>query len=242
MYSVVLSSRANRITGWHGRDRKFCIVTIRAVLIGLLVASATAHAFEQLAPAQNRVYGTSHLSNTRAGQQILYRYRSQKSADDNVNDRVLLSIKKSHGDDKRDVALDFLSADRHMALPDFNDFRGNPVIIAMLEHIAQSFGRETGGGVLYFRNRIRDALADSSTGVEEITVDFGAKTIVATRVSFAPFIKDSYLAEKPEYTGARFSILLSEEVQGGVVGIAVKSGLNDAVFFEREVVFEKIID
>lgn len=242
MFSAVLSSRAKRITDRHRRDRKYCILTIRAMLIGLFFASATAHAFEQLTPAQNLVYGTSHLSNTQAGQQILYRYRSQMSADDIVNDRVILSIKKSHGDDKRDVALDFLSADRHMILPDFNDFRGNPVIIAMLEHIAQSFGRETGGGVLYFRNRIRDALADSSTSVEEITVDFGTTTITATRVSFAPFIKDSYLAEKPEYTDATFSILLSEEVQGGVVGIAVKSGLNDAVFFEREIVFEKIIE
>ena len=242
MFSAVLSSRANRITGRHRRDRKFCILTIRAVLIGLLVASLTAHAFEQLTPAQNLVYGTSHLSNTQAGQQILYRYRSQMSADDIVNDRVILSINKSHGDDKRDVALDFLSADRHMMLPDFNDFRGNPVIIAMLEHIAQSFGNETGGGVLYFRNRIRDALADSSTGIEEITLDYGATTITTTRVSFAPFINDSYLAEQPEYTGATFSILLSEEVPGGVVGIAVKSGQSDAVFFEREVVFEKIIE
>jgi hypothetical protein len=242
MHSAVLSSRTNRIMRSYGQDRKFCIITIRAVLIGLLVASATTHAFEQLTPAQNLVYGRSHLSNTRAGQQILYRYHSQKSADDNVNDRVLLSITKSHDDDKRDVVVDFLSADRHMILPDFNEFRGNPVIIAMLEHIAQSLGRETGGGVLYFRNRIRDALADSRTSIEEITMDYGATTVAATRVSFAPFINDSYLAEKPEYTGATFSILLSEEIPGGVVGVAVKSGQNDAVFFVREIVFEKIIE
>ncbi len=188
------------------------------------------------------MYDRAHLSNTRAGQQIIYRYRSQKSDDDIVSDRVLLSITKTHDNDKRDVVLDFLSAERHMVLPDFNEFRGNPVIIAMLEHIAQSFGRETGGGVLYFRNRIRDALARDSTGVEEITVDFGAMTVAATRVSFAPFIDDGYLAEKPEYTGARFSIILSEEVQGGVVGVAVKSGQDDIIFFEREIVLEKIIE
>ncbi len=239
MLSSVLS---NRITARRPLDRKFCITSLRAMLIGLVAAAAAAQAFDQLTEAQNLVYGREHLSNTLAGQQILYRYRSQKSADDIVNDRVLLSITKSHDDDKRDVVLDFLSADRHMILPDFNEFRGNPVIIAMLEHIAQSFGRETGGGVLYFRNRIRDALADSSTGIEEINVDFGATTIAATRVSFAPFIKDRYLAQKPEYTGARFSIVLSEEVPGGVVGVAVKSGQNDAVYFEREIVFEKIIE
>ena len=239
MFLSVLSSR---ITVRRRLDRKFCITSLRAMLIGLVAVAAAAQAFDQLTTAQNLVYGRAHLSNTLVGQQILYRYRSQKSADDIVNDRVLLSITKSYDDDKRDVVLEFLSDDRHMILPDFNEFRGNPVIIAMLEHIAQSFGRETGGGVLYFRNRIRDALAESSTGIEEITVDYGATTIAATRVSFAPFINDSYLAEKPEYSGATFSIVLSEEILGGVVGVAVKSGHNDVAYFEREIVFEKIIE
>lgn len=239
MFSAVLFSR---IAGRHMLGRILCFTTIRALLIGLVAVGATAHAFDQLTTAQNLVYGTAHLSNTRAGQQIIYRYRSQKSDDDIVNDRVLLSIVKNHDDDKRDVVLDFLSAERHIILPDFNEFRGNPVIIAMLEHIAQTFGRETGGGVLYFRNRIRDALAKDSTGVEKISVDNGAMTIAATRVSFAPFVDDSYLAEKPEYTGARFSIVLSDEVLGGVVGVAVKSGQNDLAYFEREIVFEKIIE
>lgn len=239
MISAVLCSR---ITGRKMGARKFCCTTMRAVLIGLIAASPAAHAFDQLTAAQNLVYGRSHLSNTSAGQQIVYRYRSQKSDDDTIRDRVLLSVKKTHEDDRRDVELDFLSAERHMALPDFNEFRGNPVIIAMLEHIAQTFGRETGGGVLYFRNRIRDALAKDSTRIEDITVDYDTRTVAATRISFAPFVDDRYLAEKPEYTGAMFSIILSEEVQGGVVGVAVKSGQNDLAYFEREIVFEKITE
>lgn len=231
-----------RIAGRQILGRKVYFSVIRAALVGLIATGSTVHAFDRLTAAQELVYDRAHLSNTRAGQQIMYRYRSQKSDDDIVTDRVLLSINKTHDNDKRDVVLDFLSAERHMALPDFNGYRGNPVIIAMLEHIAQSFGRETGGGVLYFRNRIRDALAKESTGIEEIRVDYGATAIAATRVSFSPFIDDSYLAQKPEYTGARSSIILSEEVQGGVVGIAVVSGQDDIGYFEREIVFEKIIE
>ncbi|MCP4877304.1 MAG: hypothetical protein GY896_17730 [Gammaproteobacteria bacterium] len=239
MFAAVLF---NRSAGRHMPGRNFRFAILGVGLTGLAAVGATAHAFEQLNAAQNLVYGTAHLSNTRAGQQIIYRYRSQKSADDIVKDRVLLSVSKSHDDDKRDVVLDFLSAERHMPLPDFNGFRGNPVIIVMLEHIAQGFGRETGGGVLYFRNRIRDALAKDSTSIEEIKMIYDTRTINAKRVSFAPFVDDSYLAEKPEYTGARFSIILSAEVQGGVVSIAVKSGQNNVADFERELVFEKIIE
>ena len=222
----------------HRTGRNFYVFTFRVVLISLLAFTETAHSFENLTAAQNLVYGTAHLSNTVAGQQINYRYHSQVATGDIIADRVSLSIKKTHKDNKRDVALDFLSAERHMALPDFNDFRGNPVIIAMLEHIAQSFGRETGGGALYFRNRIRDALAKKNTLIEQITVEYSDRTIGATRVLFSPFAGDVYLVEKPEYTRANFSITLSDDVPGGVVGITVKSSQNNVTYFIREIIIE----
>lgn len=213
-------------------------LTIRVTLIGLLALSGVAQAFENLTAAQNLVYDTAHLSNTVAGQQISYRYRSQIATEEIIEDRVSLSIKKTHKDDKRDVALDFLSAERRMPFPDFTGFRGNPVIIAMLEHIAQSFGRETGGGVLYFRNRIRDALAKESTRFEPITASYNGNTIDATRVFFSPFAGDPYLAERPEYTGAILSITISDKVPGGVISVAAKSSKNDVTYFEREIVIE----
>ncbi len=239
MFSALQSRRISKRQTPAGKS---CISKIQVVLVVFAASGPTAHAFDQLTPAQNLVYNKTHLINTQAGQQITYRYQSQVSDDDIVNDRVLLSIVKSHDDDKRDVVLDFLSAERHVAFPDFNGFRGNPVIIAMLEHVAQSFGRETGGGVLYFRNRIRDALARDSTEVEETAANFGTTTVAATRVSFSPFADDQYLAEKPEYTSARFSIILSEKIPGGVAAVTVKSVRGDTTFFEREIAFEKITE
>lgn len=230
--------QSDPITWRHTMGSCFCVMTIRVVLIGLVAFSGVAQAFENLTAAQNLVYDTAHLSNTVAGQQINYRYRSQIATDDVIDDQVSLSIKEAHKDGKRDVVVDFLSAERHMAFPDFTAFRGNPVIIAMLEHIAQGFGRETGGGVLYFRNRIRDALAKENTRIELVTVEFNDRTIDATRVLFSPFVGDAYLAERPEYTHAVFSITLSDEVPGGVVGIAVKSSQKGVTYFEREIVIE----
>ena len=230
--------QSDPVTWRHTMGRCCCVMTILVVLIGLVALSGVAQAFEKLTAAQNLVYDTAHLSNTLAGQQINYRYRSQMATDVIIEDRVSLSIKKTHEDDKRDLVVDFLSAERHMPFPDFNAFRGNPVIIAMLEHIAQGFGRETGGGVLYFRNRIRDALAKESTRIELVTIEFKDRTIEATRVLFSPFVGDAYLAERPEYTHAAFSITLSNEVPGGVVGIAVTSSHNGVTYFEREIVIE----
>ncbi len=222
----------------HTTGGRFWVTATRGMLIGLLVFTGVAQAFEKLTAAQNMIYDKAHLSNTAAGQQINYRYRSQIAENDPVDDRVLLSIEKAHKDDKRDVVVDFLSVERRMPFPDFTAYRGNPVIIAMLEHIAQSFGRETGGGVLYFRNRIRDALAKENTQIEQISVNYSDRTIDATRVFFSPFVDDSYLAEMPEYTRATFSIILSDDVPGGVFSVAVKSSQDGVTGFEREIVIE----
>ena len=94
----------------------------------------------------------------------------------------------------------------------------------MLEHIAQSFGHETGGGVLYFRNRIRDAMAGKDVRIEQVDAEYGDTTTEATRMSFQPFAGDPYLAEKPDYTGSVFSITLSKNVPAGVISVAVHSG------------------
>ena len=219
-------------------DSAFRFVKFLRVIACLVAIPGIAQAFENLTPAQNLVYGTAHLSNTVAGQHISYRYHSRTGADDVIDDRAVLSIEKSHGNEKRDVALDFLSEERHLPLPDFTAFRGNPVIIAMLEHVAQSFGQETGGSVLYFRNRIRDALANENNRIEQVTVAYHDETVEALRIVFSPFTSDVYLAEKPEYTSAAFSITLSDSVPGGVVRVAVLSRQNDVFYFEREIVIE----
>lgn len=212
-----------------------------AVMLMLIVTGfshSSVLAFEQLTTAQNLVYNTAHLSNTVAGQQINYRYLSQSSQAGTISDRVSVSVTQIHDEERRDVVLDFLSAERRMGFPDFTAFRGNPIIIAMLEHIAQGFGQETGGGVLYFRNRIRDALAKPDTRIEPVMVKYNNKTADATQIRFSPFVGDVYLVEKPEYTTATFYITLSKEVPGGVVAIAVKSSKNYPTYFEKEITLE----
>ena len=54
-----------------------------------------------------------------------------------------------------------------------------------------------------------------------------------------PFVGDSYLAQQPEYTAANFSILLSDFVPGGVVGVAARSGQNGESQFVYEIVINQ---
>ncbi len=185
--------------------------------IATCLAVNSASAFEDLNEPQNLIYDTSHLGKTKAGNTVAYSYKHvDKSTDTNIQDQVLLSIKKEHDNAHRDLSIEFLSAERKMHLPDFNKRRGNPVIIGMLEHLAQSMGDESGGGTLYFRNRIRDKLADENLKV--------IKSDGKMQFSFAPLENDPYVAENITLREAVITIAFNEDTPGQLLSIEYVSG------------------
>ena len=82
------------------------------------------------------------------------------------------------------------------------------------------------------------SLKRESIPIEQLTLAYKDETVEALRIGFSPFIGDVYLAEKPEYTNAAFSITFSDSVPGGVVRVAVLSRQDDVFYFEREIVIE----
>jgi hypothetical protein len=126
-------------------------------LFGLLLTLLTypAQGFETLTEAQSLIYDRPHLANTTEGQAIGYSYEGADSRNPSISDSATLTITRALEEGRRDVVIDFLSDERHLKLPPLNGFRGNPIIMAMLEHIATTLSAETGGSALYFRNRIQ---------------------------------------------------------------------------------------
>lgn len=198
-------------------------------LIACLFALPAA-AFDDLNEPQTLIYDTSHLENTRAGITIAYEYTfADVAADVIVEDEVLMSINKDHENAHRDVSVNFLTEERKIHLPNFKNRRGNPVIIGMLEHLAQAMGRETGGGALYFRNRIRDKLADDNL---EITHDGNIAMF-----SFSPFENDPYIADRIALTESVITIAFSDKVPGQLVSIEYMSGPSTQPESTRKLVF-----
>ena len=224
------SDVVNRFSG-----RLFLHETARffAVLL-LLQIPLAAYSFDQLTEPQLLVYETSHLKETREGSAISYTYLVEKlDTNESIEDKVSLSILKEHEDDRRDVSLEFLSGEFNLPLPDFQKYRGNPVIIGMLEHIAQMLGRETGGGTLYFRNRIRDRLADEKIEIVKSELEVsgdsdgnsgGNGKQVQTSFSFSPLANDPFVAENIALTESVITLTFSEDVPGNVVSINFVSG------------------
>lgn len=206
--------------------KHFCVL---AILTGFCLP-LTATAFDELTPAQAWIYDRSHLANTESGQSLTYSYSGTDAENAAVTDTAHLSIIASTDEDRRDVEIEFLSGERHLSLPAFKGYRGNPMIIAMLEHVAQSLSAQTGGGALYFRNRIKDALAsDELELVEEVTT-YKDQEIDAVVMTFYPFTNDQYLGDNTLLKQARFRIQLSSEIPGGLVSMDVSAQEGDQAF------------
>lgn len=200
------------------------IVLFSALAIGLSVSAMTASAFDELKPAQKLVYEKSHLANTNANQKLHYSFDISGTAVEPVTDKVTVNVGKEVDAERRDVAMDFLSEDRQITFPDFEAYRGNPVIIATLEYSAQLVGRESGGGTLYFRNRIRDAMAQDLE-VKETKFELNDETFNSDSISFEPFKKDANLAPMslPQFERLVYTITISDDIVGGVVQISMQS-------------------
>jgi len=204
------------------------------VAIGLACLSGTAAAFDDLNEAQKLLFDSPHMMNTSDGQSISYRYRSKIDEKDPIEDKVTVNITAKVDDERRDVEIDFLTDERHLVLPPFPGYRGNPVLMAMLEHIAREIGEDTGGGVLYFRNRIRDGLASDKVSIEKRTMSVNDSDIDATIVQFQPFESDQRIEPDSIFVDAMFTITLSDTVPGGIIGVGVNATSEGQSAFSRQ--------
>jgi len=197
-------------------------------------------AFDDANAVQTLVYDSSHLDNTELDQEVGYRYLFEDAAEQSaVEDEVRLLIRKVRDEQRRDVSVEFLTEERRLPLPNFDNYRGNPVIIAMLEHLAQTMGRETGGGALYFRNRIRDSLASDEVSIANGMADSEGTPYAYKAYSeftLQPFKGDPFLAERVEYNEATITLRFSDEVPGKLVFVRLESGPMSAPQIRRELV------
>lgn len=196
----------------------------------LVLCAMPVSAFEQLTAAQALIYDTGHLGNTHEGEIIKYHFTATDSAGDNITDVATLTIAKALPEGRRDVELNFLTDNRHLPLPAFPAYRGNPIIIAMFEHVAQTMGSATGGGTLYFRNRIRNALADKNIIVASGTAQYAEQAVETSNISFSPFTNDTNLDKTSVLRDSVFTVRFSDSVPAGVVAIEVKAHSGEQQF------------
>lgn len=166
---------------------------------------------QEVSPAETLLFQTNHLQNVHAPATLTYTFHKEGSAEPGFDDQVRLVL----GDGKPAATLQFLTGARQYTAPAVDTPEGNPVLLGFLEHDIAEMQRLTGGSTAYFRKRIRLALAESAQ-VRPRHFTYAGKGIDGREIVIAPYQNDPMHARFEQYTGKRYTFVLSPGVPGGI--------------------------
>lgn len=205
------------------------------ISVAVVTFSAGLSAFEDLTVAQKLVYDTAHLANTQKDDRLEYSMKYYSTEPVTDLGLVTLDIHAVNDEERRDVNVTFLEGANRLPLPSFDNYRGNPIIIATLEFFAQKLSSNTGGGTLYFRNRIRDALANPELKITKNKL--ANPDQYKTSFTMTPFKQDPFLGEQAIYRDITVKLVLSDEVPGGLSSATLTSGSDSSGVYSYSLEF-----
>lgn len=186
-----------------------------AVVAGMTATGALgAEPGYELTKAQTLLFDSDQLKGLPAEATLRYRFHKEGALEPGFDDAVEMKVGNAGPDGRRDVDVHFLSPPNAMELEPFQQFRGNPLVMVFLERDVREMKRLTGGSDLYFRNRIRHALARPDTEVKPVTVEWRGNRVPGTEVVIHPFVADELIDRYRKFEHKEYRITLSEAVPG----------------------------
>ena len=198
------------------RLRSACFI---APSVALLVASTSDYAGP---PTMDLVFKASHFARIADGRTVTYDFvrTSNGGAGDKLEpsfkDKV--SILVGPEGNANSVRVHLFSGKRAQKFDNLSK-TGNPVIVALLEQDVQEMHKTLGGSPYYFRNRLRQALAED-TSSQPTRVEFGGRTHDGWKVTLKPFADDQQNAYRlKEYAQRSYELTFSDDLPGGLYAL-----------------------
>lgn len=238
-----LSTLSTRSTLQPPRARCGLFAAMLAVVLALPALASTANAqstvqsatpdttpqanAQDYSEAERIIFMTEHLGKLQPPQTLAYRFNKHGSLEADFEDKVTLRLSPTAAGTCCTGEADFLSAERRLTLPTVEDARANPVILYFLEHDVRDMNRLTKGQQNHFRKRIRMAIYQGAK-VEERALEYLGRPVAARQVLIAPYADDPNRGRFEQYADKQYVFWLSDEVPGGVFGIASRMNAADA--------------
>jgi hypothetical protein len=198
-----------------------------ALVFGLqfLPHDVGAQAAQPLSPAQAALFASNHLKSIHGRAELDYRFQHDADGVESYSDKVALTVTDARAEERKDVAVAFLTGSRHIEFPPVADFAGNPLLMYFLEYDVKGMSKATGGAALYFRNRIRDALFDGAE-LHPVSIALDGRTIEGTEIIIHPYAKISRPEIAP-FVGKSYRFTLSDAVPGMLYQISTEVPKSD---------------
>ncbi|MBL6935194.1 MAG: hypothetical protein ISR48_07260 [Alphaproteobacteria bacterium] len=178
--------------------------------------------------ANKLLFGTNHFESITEPVQLVYGFKKSGTLGKGFDDEITINIKKVLPSGRKNVSFRFLSGRNKIRFPSANGINLNFIFQAFLENDVRQMQRQTGGNALFFRNRVRHALAGNSQ-VVDTTFEFDGKTYEGKNIIVKPFSKESVAIVKgseklysrfSKYADKTYIFTMSHQIPGGFFQIS----------------------
>lgn len=111
------------------------------------------------------------------------------------------------------LEISFHKADKMRGMGQFPASVGNPMIMVFYESVIRDMAESAGGSPFYIRNRVKDALIQT-TQVTKGEAEIDGRTVATQTVSLFPFKNDPNHARMQGFGDLEMQVVMSEEVPG----------------------------
>ncbi|MCV3274062.1 hypothetical protein [Roseobacter sinensis] len=156
---------------------------------------------------------------------------------------------EAEGRDTGDIALSFREGEaplallefrqdgKHRALGSFPASVGNPMIMYFYETVVRDMAEAAGGSPFYIRNRVKDALIQTSD-IQQGEAVVGGKTVRTQTIRLYPFADDPNRDRMRGFGDLELRVTMSEEVPGWYMSLVAEASGGDV--YKSEILFDRV--
>ena len=171
-----------------------------------------------LSPAQLALFETPHLRNVAGPETLDYGYVQDSPA--GFTDRIAVHVRQVNADGTKDLSFDYLTGAHQVWFPELDHFRGNPLLMLVLERDTQQMKEAVGLSAAYFRNKVRASFVDAAS-VSSTTFTLAGAATPATAITVHPFASDQRLERIPSLQAKSYTFVLADAVPGTLAEIRI---------------------
>jgi hypothetical protein len=153
---------------------------------------------------------------------------------------IELSLRADAETGERQAKIEIVTAEGRQPAGPFPSLVGNPVLLVLLERDVAEMSRSLRGSPYYIRNRIREALGET-TIAEPARFTFQGRVVEGWRVAVTPFAQDRNRDRLREHAARRYEFTLSDAVPGSLYEMRMTTPNSDGTpLLEERLAFERM--